>query len=181
MDFSKIINHMKQIGVRFSSGLTNHTIKTIEEIYEIRFPNSLKKFYKTVLPISTDNEEYPLFPRWDNLSPKNIDFIRQLMNAPYQWLRKDIEKGFSLSIWEGKTIDKLFENAPKLIPIFSHRYMPIIEGVDDPPIISIVGRDTVYYGHNLSEYLEVEFSSKRRSTNNFTYIPFWTEIIEENR
>lgn len=59
--------------------------------------------------------------------------------------------------------------------------MPIIEGVDDPPIISTVGRDTVYYGHNLSEYLEVEFSDKRRNTNNFTHIPFWTEIIEENR
>ena len=99
MVFSKIINHMKQKGVRFSPGLTNHTIKITEEIYEIRFPNYLKVFYETVLPISIDNEEYPLFPRWDDLSPKNIDFIRQLMNAPYRWLRKDIEKGFSLQIW----------------------------------------------------------------------------------
>ena len=181
MDFLRIINHMNKMGICFTSGLTDNTIAEIEEVYEIRFPDSLKVFYKTMLPISTKCEEPPRFPRWNDLSPKNINFIRQLMDAPYQWLRRDIEKGFWLPIWEGKTIDELFENTPKLIPIFAHRYMPVVEGLDDLPIISTVGRDTVYYGHNLSEYLEVEFSGKRLNTNNFAYIPFWSEIIEKNR
>lgn len=180
MTFDIIINQMKKRGVRFSTGLTNDAVAEIEKNYEVRFPGSLKEFYKIALPISMDNIEFSIFPRWNNFSTDNINFIRQRMNIPYQWLRKDIEKGFSLSIWEEKTIDQLFENAPKLIPIFAHRYMPIIEGVDDPPIISTVGRDTIYYGHNLIEYLEIEFSGKTINTNKFSYIPFWSEIIEYN-
>ena len=46
---------------------------------------------------------------------------------------------------------------PPLIPICSHRYMICLEGNEDPPVISIVGYDTVLYGINLRSYLEVEF------------------------
>ena len=182
MDFSKIINHMKQKGVRFSSGLTNHTIKTIEEIYEIRFPNSLKIFYKTVLPISTDNEEYPLFPRWDDLSPKNIAVIRQRMSAPYQWLKRDIENGFCLSAWAGKTVDELLETAPKLIPIYSHRYVPMMNH-PNPPVISTVGRDTVCYGVSLEDYLLREFCDENTAFEGtkVPYIPLWSDILDCRR
>lgn len=179
MDFSKIINHMKETGVCFSSGLTNDTVKKIEDIYQIRFPDSLKDFYLTALPISVVNAK---FPKWNDFSPENVSYIRQLMSAPYHWLKHDIERGFWLSSWDGKTIDELFANAPKLIPIYSHRYVPMLNHAN-PPVISTVGRDTVCFGVSLEDYLLREFcnSSIVFEKMRISYIPLWGDILECGR
>ena len=100
------------------------------------------------------------------------------MNAPYQWLRRDIEKGFWLPSWDGKTVEELFENAPKLIPIYSHRYVPVLDHAD-PPVISTVGRDTVCYGVCLEDYLLREFCGGGIAFEemNVPYIPLWSDIL----
>mgnify|MGYP003301520264 CR=1 FL=1 len=105
MDF-EIIEHMEKTGVKFCSGLTYDTMARIEEIYDIRFPDSLITFYSTAFPVCVGNVD---FPRWNDFSPENIAHIRQLMNAPYQWLRRDIEKGFWLPSWDGKTVEEFEE------------------------------------------------------------------------
>ena len=176
MDCSKIINRMKEAGVYFSSGLTNDMLANVEKTYEICFPDSLKEFYLTALPISFENTN---FPRWDDFSPKNIAVIRQRISAPYQWLKQDIENGFWLSAWNGKTIDELFENAPKLIPIYSHRYVPILNYAN-LPVISTVGRDTVCYGVSLEDYLLREFCNGNTAfaETKVPYIPLWSDILD---
>ena len=174
MDF-EIIEHMEKTGVKFCSGLTYDTMARIEEIYDIRFPDSLITFYSTAFPVCVGNVD---FPRWNDFSPENIAHIRQLMNAPYQWLRRDIEKGFWLPSWDGKTVEELFENAPKLIPIYSHRYVPVLDHAD-PPVISTVGRDTVCYGVCLEDYLLREFCGGGIAFEemNVPYIPLWSDIL----
>jgi hypothetical protein len=119
MDYVNIIQKMNAAGVCFSSGLTHDTIAKIEKLYEIRFPDSLRMFYQTALPIFAKDAE---FPRWDDFSPDNVAAIRRRMEAPYEWLKRDIERGFWLPAWDGKTVEELLETAPKLIPIYSHRY-----------------------------------------------------------
>ena len=176
MDFFKIIDLMKEKGVCFSSGLTNDTLAKVEKTYGIIFPDSLKAFYVTALPISVGNAE---FPQWDDFSPENIAVIRQRMSAPYQWLKRDIEKGFWLSTWTGKTADELFETAPKLIPIYSHRYVPMLNH-PNPPVISTVGRDTVCYGVSLEDYLFREFCDENTFfyETKMPYIPLWSDILD---
>lgn len=39
-----------------------------------------------------------------------------------------------------------------LHPLFSHRYL-VIDGSDDPMVLSVHGRDTIVYGHTLRGYL----------------------------
>ena len=175
MEFFKIIKHMEETGVYFSPGLTNDTMEEIEEIYEIRFPDSLKAFYSIALPISVGDTE---FPRWGDFSADNIASIRRRMSAPYQWLKRDMEKGFWLPTWDGKTIDELLENAPKLIPIYSHRYLPVVNH-ENPPVISTVGRDTICYGVSLEDYLLREFCGGGIAFEDMKvpYIPFWSDIL----
>lgn len=167
---------MKETGVLFSQGLTNSEMKKTEEIYEIRFPDSLRTFYSTALPISKDNTK---FPKWNDFSPQNISYISQLISAPYKWLKQDIDSGFWLSKWDRKTMDELFENAPKLIPIYSHRYVPMLNH-SDPPIISTVGRDTICYGVSLEDYLFREFCDGNTVFEEMKvpYIPLWSDILE---
>lgn len=178
MNFVEIIKRMKEAGVFFSSGLTIDTVEKIEKIYEICFPDSIKEFYLTALPISMGNTAFPI---WNDFSPENIAHIRQLMRDPYQWLRRDIECGFWLSTWDDKTIDELFENAPKLIPIYSHRYLPALEDAN-PPVISTVGRDTVFYGVSLEDYLLREFCNASTDLVEIKvpHIALWSDILESD-
>lgn len=79
-------------------------------------------------------------------------------------------------------IYKIRENmkkAPKLIPIFSHRYMPLCT-MRKYPILSVHGIDIVYYGENLDQYIEVEFGNKRQEALEYSgmeYIPFWSDLM----
>ena len=180
---NNVIYLIKQLA-DYECGLNDREIDLIENLYAIRFPKALKDFLHQGTAIS-DNDGG--FPDWRNLSLDNVESIKKRINAPYNWLKRDVLKyGYWSKSW-GKRPENpaavqskfmsISENAPLLIPIYSHRYMPVLDGVDDPPIISTVGRDTVYYGHNLEEYLEAEFLKKRVTTSNYTYIPFWSEII----
>lgn len=54
-----------------------------------------------------------------------------------------------------------YYKAPKLVPIYSHRYMPFITEDDNIPVFSIMQSDIIYYGENLISYLEVEFGFKK--------------------
>lgn len=185
MDFLNIIDSMKQAGVRFSAGLTDDAITKIEEIYAIRFPDTLRAFYQTALPIFADDPTFPddfsPFPRWDDFSPENVAAIRQRMRDPYEWLKRDIERGFWLPAWGEKTTEELFENAPVLIPIFLHRYMPVLRGAK-VPVISTVGRDTICYGLTLEDYLLREFchGGVAFEPMEIPYIPLWDDLLNQS-
>lgn len=72
------------------------------------------------------------------------------------------------------------KSAPKLIPVYGHRYIPMIPD-DNPPIISIHDTDIIYYGQNLEDYFKVEFGGKEQGKiefKNINPIPFWSDIVK---
>lgn len=180
-----MINRLKAKEIKFTEGLTESQIHIIEETYNITFPESLRKFYSIGVPFSED-EDY--FPRWTDFSDENIAKIKERIEAPIKRLSFNIKRNFWLANWgerpesEEERIDKFMKTAmkaPKLIPVYLHRYIPQLEDANDPPVISTVGQDTVYYGSNLEEYLQNEFlNSECFSVNDTcTHIPFWSDII----
>lgn len=60
--------------------------------------------------------------------------------------------------------DKL-SYAPKLIPIYTHRYMPMIDEKNNP-IFSIHGVDVICYGTRIDEYFQIEFGEKNKNQLN---------------
>lgn len=111
--------------------------------------------------------------------------------APLKNLKDSVKDGFWIEEWgerpkdEDEAVAKFSEiadNAPMLIPVYGHRYVPVIEGVDDPPVISVAGSDIIYYGCNLVDYLRREFLGKKGAIEreNITRIPFWSDIIDQN-
>jgi hypothetical protein len=182
-----IIEQMKAKDIMFSEGLTTAEINRIEDIYDIRFPKSLRIFYSICVPFSERNKSY--FPQWADFSNANIAKIKEHIQEPIIHLLLAVKHEFWLSKWGKrpdssdeavKYVSEIVIGAPKLIPVFSHRYMPQLESITDPPVISAVGRDIVIYGCNLKEYLRNEFLSDHHPTvsGNGVYIPFWSDIIE---
>ena len=109
------------------------------------------------------------------------------MKRPYEWLKSDVltsfdsNKPFWLKDWgtlpetqeeASFRLDELIKTAPVLIPVYSHRYVPMLENIIDPRVISTVGRDTIIYGKNLIDYLQNEFIKPQIDP-----IPFWNSII----
>jgi hypothetical protein len=72
----------------------------------------------------------------------------------------------------------MLKKAPQLIPVYLHRYIPIINK-EPTPVFSIHDTDIAYYGENLESYLEIEFGNKKQSEINFEIIkgiPFWSDL-----
>ena len=185
----EIINRLKGKGIQFLDGLTEAEIQKIEAIYDIRFPGSLRGFYGFGVPFSEDEHE---FPRWADFSEGNVAKIKERIEKPIQWLLFHVKMDFWLPNWGNRpksadeAIGQFMEIAtasPRLVPVYGHRYMPCLDGINDPPVISTVGRDTIYYGSNLREYWQNEFRDDGEefivSPNNL-HIPFWSDIMNAN-
>ena len=178
-----LIERLKIQGVNFSEGLNDEQLSVIEETYDISFPEKLRRFYKIGVPYSDDLNE---FPKWNDFSAENIALIREWIASPAKWLLGDVKNGFWIDSWGESPSDddtavhivsELLEKSPKLIPIYNHRFLPKLDGVDDPPVISTVGRDTVFYGNGLDDYFSCEYLGAKEPKPVSIYIPLWSDII----
>ena len=178
----KIINLLKKKNIVLDIGLAFDELVEIENIYGVKFPNSLRNFLMTTLPISKG------FYNWRNKEQENVEFIKSVINQPIKYINEMPEEIYWCEEWGEKPEDgeifnsevkRRLQSAPKLLPIFQHRYIPVILE-EDPPIISVHGGDIIYMGENLEDYIEIEFGGKKQNEINFSKInsiPFWTDIM----
>lgn len=180
--FEKSIDILIGRGVRMDRGLTMDEIILIEKQYNISIPGSLKNFYMEALPISKG------FYNWRSKNIRDVEMIKTAINRPFLAIYTMAEDVYWCESWGEEPYEKKelcqevrkrLENAPKLIPIYSHRYMPILLD-DNPPILSIHDLDIVYYGEDLEDYLNIEFGGKKQNDihfGNIARVPFWSDIM----
>lgn len=173
---------LKKNKVKFEKGLTAKEVLQIEKNFDIVFPVSLREFLMTELPVSKG------FCNWRNLDKENIENIKNMLNQPIQYIYDMPQEVYWCEDWgeepeDEKNFDnevkKRLEKAPKLIPIYLHRYMPML-GNENPPIISVHGADVIYMGKDLNDYFMVEYGEKKQtdiSFNSIKSIPFWSDLM----
>jgi hypothetical protein len=71
--------------------------------------------------------------------------------------------------------------APTMIPVYAHRYLPAGRGTYGHPVLSIYQTDIVVYGTDLADYIDREFGISGRSISpDWTpppMVPFWSEFL----
>jgi hypothetical protein len=183
MQYNEIIDNMKSKDIVFLKGLNENEFNYISNEFGIIFPQDLKEFLSLALPVSNG------FINWRDNSKSNIDLIHKRLEWPLEGILFDIENNsFWYEPW-GIKPEKLLDacnicineinNAPKLIPIYSHRYIAMEPNEINNPIFSVHQTDIIYYGVNLISYLEVEFGFKDYSSLDLTsikHIRFWSDI-----
>jgi hypothetical protein len=182
--YKNIMSKLKEKGVVLDHGITAQEMIEIEKFYNISFPAELKELYSLGLPISNG------FYNWRDMGSENTKLINNALEMPIKGLQSDLENGdFWCDNWElppdniegaQKLLLKDYNNAPKLIPIYSHRYMPFIPDNTNIPVFSIMGSDIIYYGTDLISYLELEFGFKQYSDimqANFQDVDFWSDLL----
>ncbi len=184
MSFEEIINKLKSKGILFESGLSEHEIENIESFYNIVIPPDLNEFLSIAHPVSNN------FINWRDMNENNVNIIRDRLNWPLEGMIFDIENNsFWYKQWGPKPDNieeaikickKELEKVPKLIPICSHRYIPSEPSEVGNPVFSVYQTDIIYYGENLTSYLEIEFNLKKHEDINFGSIKdirFWSELV----
>ncbi len=178
----KIIKKLKAKGVVFEPGLKDKDLKEIEYRYNIHFPEELKRLFTYALPISEG------FYNWRDFSPENVGLINFAIETPYLGIKGNIEEILWNNQWgrepenmivRNDIILSKMQNAPKLIPLYKHRYLSGLYDYDNP-VFSICDADIIYYGRNLAEYFDREFSNKIYSVipyDEVKFVDFWSDLI----
>jgi len=186
MDLPLYKRKLEEAGVDFAPGLTELEIQSAQEVYDFTFPPDLRDLLMFSLPISKN------WPNWRNTD--NQDIWRAL-NWPYEGMCFDIQdNAFWPQSWGPKprSLTEAFsiakqkiDSAPKLIPVFGHRYLPERPSKVGNPVFSVYQTDIIYYGSDLWNYLENEFyyyfqTPKYNLKEPIRRIEFWSDIVEDN-
>ena len=118
-----------------------------------------------------------------------------MLDWPYEGMCFDIENNaFWLPAWGKKPSSlaecfaiarKAVDAAPKLIPVYSHRYIPDRPCLPGNPVFSVYQTDIIYYGSDLQNYLENEYHCDFKTIkkippdlNLIRRIEFWPGVLE---
>ena len=169
-------------GVEFDVGLTDAEFGIIERKFGFQFPPDLRDFLSLGLPIS---------PRWVDWRRMDDKTLRGRLDWPVDGACFDIQNNaFWLEEWGKKPEDlqaafeiarRAFQQAPKLIPILGHRYIPDAPNEPGNPVFSVYQTDIIYYGADLLDYLQNEFRdyfgrSEHTITGKPRQIRFWSAL-----
>ncbi|HEV3149881.1 MAG TPA: hypothetical protein VGY94_02960 [Acidobacteriaceae bacterium] len=162
-EWLEMIALLESVGVKFESGLTDLEVEATEEKFNFRFPPDLRAFLQTALPTGEH------LPNWRSRDEAEI---RQRLNWPLDGCLFDVEHcDFWLPEWGPKPqlladalkiATEMIAEAPKLIPIYSHRFIPEEPHEAGNPVFSVYQMDIVYYGFDLDDYLRHEFHLPER-------------------
>lgn len=181
MMFENSFDLLSKKGVILDEGLSLEELQIIENLYKIKFPQSLRSFLMVRVPISNG------FYNWRDMNDDNIEYINGIINTPFHEIFNNADEVYWSDNWGEepkkeaylcKVREKL-RRAPKLVPVCSHRYIPIVTE-KNPPIFSIHGVDIICYGIDLEDYIDIEFGNKKQDSIQFDsvpYVDFWSDIM----
>lgn len=156
-------------------GLDDSEFLAIENSYSFQFPPDLREFLPYGMPVS------PNFPNWrtgECLKGSLPVALVELMDWPAKGVCFDVEHhGFWIQQWGPKPSDtaealrvarERVKQAPALIPVWGHRFLPAEPVEMGNPVLSVWQTDIIYYGSNLISCLRREFklSSRRQGNGN---------------
>jgi hypothetical protein len=158
-----IIKALTRKSIHFESGLADDEVLQIEGKFNLTFPPDLKLFLQSALPTSESFVNWRLGLK----SQEEADKIMSRLDWPLEGMLFDIESNnFWVESWGAKpnNLDEknliakqYYKTYPKLIPIYSHRYIPSRPSESYNPVFSVYQMDIIYYGYNLVTYLANEF------------------------
>ncbi len=118
--------------------------------------------------------------------------IRSMLEWPLEGLLFDVEyDGLWWPEWgerpateaeRAEIVTAIVAAAPKLIPLYSHRYIPQEPHEAGNPVFSVHQSDIILYGSDLANYLDNEFSRphRYRLIGEVKPIRFWSLAVQRS-
>lgn len=159
------IEILRKAGIQLERGLRPLEVKAVETKYGFKFPPDLQLLLEIALPVS------PPFPDWRAglFSESASGQIWDRMLWPIEGFLFDVvENGYWHGAWgerpEGMkerelVLKQCFMDAPRLVPVYAHRYMPDAPHEMGNPVYSVYQADMIVYGVDLVSYFAREFDA----------------------
>jgi hypothetical protein len=166
--------------IEFEDGLSEVELINIESTFHFSFPPDLRAMLAVALPVSNG------FPGWR--SPEREELETKL-DWPAHGVCFDItNNGFWFDGWGERPLATdeacqvardFIAEAPVLIPIYGHRYIPAQPALAGNPVFSVYQTDIIHYGRDLPDYLEREFRATRshKPVAEARQIRFWSKLL----
>lgn len=178
--WDRIVESLEARGVEFETGLSDQEVADVQARYGFSFPPDLRALLQTALPASDR------FPNWRSDPPGELE---RRLAWPADGIAFDVESNqVWLSAWGAQPSDpgeavalaraKLAE-APTLIPVYSHRFLPAEPSEAGNPVFSVYQTDIIEYGPDLASYLEREFGIETGAPQRepSRRIRFWSDLV----
>ncbi|HEX8094088.1 SMI1/KNR4 family protein [Jatrophihabitans sp.] len=177
----RAVERLRVARVRLDPGLSDTEVSRVQEQLEFEFGPEHRELLQSVLPTGE--------AAWPNWRSGSLDDLRSRLNWPVDGLLFDVhDNGFWPSSWgqrpdtredrESRARDQL-AHVPRLIPLYSHRYLPADPAHRPSPIFSVYQADVIYYGDNLVDYIAHEFKvPPLEPSSNRARVPFWSDLAE---
>jgi hypothetical protein len=193
--FDHVYQELIEHGVSFDPGLTSGETSEIEERNGVKFPPDLAAFLQHGVPRlwrydvwGYGEQVTTSFPDWRGnpnvISEGKARLLEGLLfdvDFNNRWIPQWGER--PLAIEDSVVLVKeLLDEAPIMLPIYSHRFIPSEPLLAGNPVFSIVEMDIIHYGTDLADYLAHEFGVTRPdwSTKQPRLIRYWQDIWRFN-
>lgn len=169
------------------TGYTATELDDIQAKWSLRFPPDLLALLRerrSVIPGDS----------FDWITSADAD-IQAILDWPLESFIFDVDHGYWWCDWgpppesmeaRHEQLRALFAAAPKLIPVFGHRYLPETPHESGNPVFSVYQMDVITYGANLEEYIRHELEPSgdgpcpQPGDPRVKHIAFWTRAVEIN-
>lgn len=180
-DVEKCIKILKWADIELDAGLSEDELIRAEEVIGARFPPDLRELLSCALPVGQG---------WHDWRTLELEAIERALQWPWEGMAFDIEHNdFWFDEWEERPVElqdalayaqaQLLQ-APTLIPIYRHRYIPAEPELAGNPIFSVYQNDIIYYGSNLTSYLHCELGAldyRAAISGELRPIRFWGDLM----
>jgi hypothetical protein len=173
-------------------GLTDEEFARIERDYNLEFADDHRAFLAAGLPLNGPRKKGQTWvlpwPDWRNGAPGDL---RRQLDWPVEGALFDVENN---ALWHPSwgqrpvelsqalsTARRHLAQAPTMIPVYAHRYLPAGRCTHGHPVLSIYQTDIIIYGATLADYIDHEFASAERlisaEPTPAPLVPFWSEFL----
>jgi hypothetical protein len=161
---------------KWEPGYTAAELEDAQARFGLRFPPDLHALLRRArMPGALD---------WTRDDEK----IRAMLAWPLEGILFDVEEAH---LWwpewgerpaepeaRAAVVAAVIADAPKLIPLFAHRYLPEEPFEAGNPVFSVYQSDIIFYGSNLPGYIANEFSDPRNYVlGPMKHIRFWSDAV----
>ncbi|HEX2903882.1 MAG TPA: hypothetical protein VHO01_10555 [Jatrophihabitans sp.] len=178
-----------QRGFSLDPGLAGDELTAVQASYGFTFCPEHAALLRLTLPVGAG------WPDWRHGGAA----LQAQLSAPVDGVLFDVaHNGFWWPGWgphpgadAAHVARAALERAPRLVPLYGHRYLPAAPAPDPAPVLSVVQTDVVGYGRDLLDYLNREFGlgdpvgSDGRpqaggepvpAAGKVAAVPFWSEL-----
>ncbi|MFB7933353.1 hypothetical protein ACFC4C_30030 [Streptomyces sp. NPDC056039] len=176
----------------FESGLTEAEFTRIEGECGFEFADDHRAFLAAGLPVNVPPEDGQTWSRpWPEWRRGDLGSLRRQLDWPVEGVLLDVEdNGFWYEGWGERPADGTaalatarhhLAEAPVLVPVYAHRYLPAGRGSFGHPVLSMWQTDIVCYGLDLADYMDREFDEARGEVDDRrsprATAPFWRDLL----